>query len=131
MDDNIDKSSMNSPHTAGSAGRRFNRDMAERPQKLETGGVTMVRKFILTLATAAAVGGTAFIPATASAGDIGRDVREIRRDRADLRHDEQQLRHDAWNLRPGAMVRDLRDIHRDRQDLREDRQDLQRDINRH
>jgi hypothetical protein len=36
-----------------------------------TGGFTMVRKFALMLATAAAVGGAAIIPTVASAGGYG------------------------------------------------------------
>jgi hypothetical protein len=98
----------------------------------------MVRKFVLTLATAAAVGGAAFIPTVASAGpygygpggDIRSDIHDIRRDRADLRRDYQDLGRDIATGRFGAAQRDLADIHRDRQDLRRDYRDLGRDLYR-
>jgi hypothetical protein len=92
----------------------------------------MVRKFALVLATAAAVGGVAFIPAAASAGgygaDIRSDIRDIHRDRADLRRDKQELRRDVWTGRYGAAQRELNDIRRDRRDLRRDYGDLGRDV---
>jgi len=98
----------------------------------------MVRKFALMLATAAAVGGAAFIPTVASAGpygygpggDVRSDLRDIQRDRADLRRDDQELRRDLWSGRYGAARRDLADIDRDRRDLRRDKADLRRDLYR-
>jgi hypothetical protein len=100
----------------------------------------MVRKFALMLATAAAVGGAAFIPTAASAGDYGygyrpggdvrSDIRDIRRDRADLRRDYQELRRDLWTGRYGAARRELAEIDRDRRDLRRDKADLRRDLYR-
>jgi hypothetical protein len=91
--------------------------------------VTMVRKFILTLAAATAVG-AAFIPAVASADDIRRDFQDIRRDRQDLRHDERQLGRDIVTGHFGAARRDLADINRDRRDLHHDERDLGRDLSR-
>jgi hypothetical protein len=96
----------------------------------------MVRKFVLTLATAATVASAAFIPTVASAGgygygsDVGADVRDIHRDRQELRRDYQELRRDVQTGRYGSAARDLRDIQRDRQDLRHDYQDLRHDIYR-
>ncbi len=96
----------------------------------------MVRKFVLTLATAAAVGGAAFIPAAASAGEYGygggirSDLRDIHRDRAELRRDRQDLRRDLATGRYGAARRDLAEIHRDRRDLHSDYRDLRHDIYR-
>jgi hypothetical protein len=94
----------------------------------------MVRKFALMLATAAAVGGAAFIPAAASAGGLGRDIRsdirDIHRDRVDLRRDKQELRRDVWTGRYGAAQRELTDIRHDRQELRRDYRDLGRDVYR-
>jgi hypothetical protein len=93
----------------------------------------MVRKFVLMLATAAAVGGAAFIPAAASAGEYGysgsvrSDVRDIHRDRADLRRDKRDLHRDLATGRYGAARHELADIHRDRRDLHSDRRDLRHD----
>jgi hypothetical protein len=92
----------------------------------------MVRKFVLTLATAAAVGGAAFSPTIASAdwygyrhgADVRADQRDIHRDRADLRRDYRELRRDLWTGRYGAAQRELADIRRDRRDLHRDRRDL-------
>jgi hypothetical protein len=94
----------------------------------------MVRKFALMLATAAAVGGAAFIPAAASAGwrgaDIRSDIRDIHHDRADLRRDKQELRRDVLTGHYGAAQRELTDIRHDRRDLRRDYRDLGRDVYR-
>jgi hypothetical protein len=94
----------------------------------------MVRKFAVMFATVAAVGGAAFIPAAASAGwhggDIRSDIRDIHRDRADLRRDKQELRRDVLTGRYGAAQRELTDIRHDRQDLRRDYRDLGRDVSR-
>jgi hypothetical protein len=96
----------------------------------------MVRKFGLMLATAAAVGGAAFVPTIASAGGYGpggeirSDVREIQRDRGELRRDYQDLRRDLATGHYGAAQRELGEIRRDRQELRHDYQDLRHDVYR-
>jgi hypothetical protein len=91
----------------------------------------MVRKFVLMLATAAAVGGAAFVSVAASAGEYGygvrSDARDIHRDRADLRRDKQDLRRDLATGRYGAARHELAEIHRDRRDLRSDYRDLRHD----
>ena len=89
----------------------------------------MIRKFALTL-TAAALGAAAFIPASASAGYIGDDVREIHHDRAELRQDHRDLRRDVATGRYGAAHRDLAEIRRDRHALRGDYRDLHYDAHR-
>ncbi len=97
----------------------------------------MVRKFVLMLAMAAAVGGAAFIPATASAweygygGSVRSDLRDVYRDRVELRRDKQDLRHDLATGRYGAAGRDLAEIRRDRRDLHSDYRDLRHDLYRH
>jgi hypothetical protein len=94
----------------------------------------MVRKFVLMLAMAAAVGGAAFIPAAASAGEYGygirSDLRDIHRDRVELRRDRQDLRRDLATGRYGAAGRELAEIRRDRQDLHGDYRDLRHDLYR-
>jgi hypothetical protein len=97
--------------------------------------VTMVRQFALALATAAAVGGAAFIPSAASADPygygVGADVRDIHHDRRDLHRDYRDLHRDAATGRYGAAQRDLADIRRDRHELRHDYRDLRHDEYRH
>jgi hypothetical protein len=98
----------------------------------------MVRKFVLTLATAAAVGGAAFIPTLASAGgygygpggDIRSDLRDIHHDRQELRRDYRDLGRDVATGHYGAAQRELSEIRHDRQDLRHDYRDLGHDIYR-
>ena len=93
---------------------------------------------------------------TASASDIGRDIRDIRRDRADIRHDYAKLREERternydlkrefraiehgnlraaeqWDARRRQEQRDInaikRDLRRDQIDLARDRADLRRDL---
>ena len=93
---------------------------------------------------------------TASASDIGRDIRDIRRDRADIRHDYAKLREERsernydlkrefraiehgnfraaeqWDARRRQEQRDInaikRDLRRDQIDLKRDRVDLRRDL---
>ena len=93
---------------------------------------------------------------TASAGDIGRDIRDIRRDRADIHHDYNKLREERsernydlkrelraivhgnfraaeqWDARRRQEQRDVntikRDLRRDQIDLARDRADLRRDL---
>jgi hypothetical protein len=131
---------MNPLHTGGSARVRFN------GARLNLGAssrrVIMVRKLVLILATAAAVGSVAFTPSVASAGwhgyshrsdvradrgDIRADRRDVRRDRADFRRDFRDRRLDLRFGRFGDASRDLADLHRDRRDIRLDRRDLRRD----
>jgi hypothetical protein len=127
---------MNPPHTGGSARLRSNAT-AEGAGHLNR-RIIMARKFALMVATAAVVGGAAFIPAAASAGgygygygnDIRSDRRDIQRDRQDLRRDYQELRRDLRTGRFGAVERELQDIRRDRQDLRRDYRDLRQDYYR-
>jgi hypothetical protein len=131
--DNVDKLMMNPLHTGGSARMRFNGG------RLNLGAssrrVIMVRKLVLILVAATAVGGAAFTPAAASAGwygyghraDIRADRRDLRRDRADFRRDFGDLRRDLRTGRFGDASRDLADLRRDRQDIRRDRGDLRRD----
>jgi len=94
--------------------------------------------------------------ASASADDIGRDIRDIRRDRADIRHDVAKLREEraerdyalkrefraiwhgsfgaaeAWDARRRHAQREINrirgDLYRDRVDLAKDRADLWRDV---
>jgi hypothetical protein len=93
---------------------------------------------------------------SASAGDIGRDVRDIRHDRADIHHDYAKLRDERrernydlkrefqaiergnfraaerWDARRRQEQRDVntikRDLRRDQIDLARDRADLRRDL---
>jgi len=93
---------------------------------------------------------------TASASDIGRDIRDIRRDRADIHHDYAKLREERternydlkrefraiehgnfraaeqWDARRRQEQRDInaikRDLRRDQIDLARDRADLRRDL---
>src|SRR5262249_14890956 len=112
-------------------------------------------KYIALIGSAAAA--LLFVGASsASADDIGRDIRDIRRDRADIRHDvaklgEERAERDYALKREfralvhgnfgAAQVRDARrrheqreikgirnDLYRDRVDLAKDRADLWRDV---
>jgi hypothetical protein len=93
---------------------------------------------------------------TASASDIGRDIRDIRHDRADIHHDYAKLRDERrernydlkrefqavehgnfraaeqWDARRRQEQRDVnaikRDLRRDHIDLAKDRADLRRDL---
>jgi hypothetical protein len=114
-------------------------------------------RHIATMASAAAALMFAGI-STASAGDIGRDIRDIRHDRADIRRDEAKLREERaernydlrrevraiehgslraaeqWDARRRQEQREInaigRDLYRDRVDLARDRADLRRDWRR-
>lgn len=96
---------------------------------------------------------------TASASDLGRDIRDIRRDRADIRHDYAKLREERrernydlkrefraiehgnfhaaehWDAKRRQEQRDInaikRDLRRDKIDLARDRADLRRDLRRY
>jgi len=93
--------------------------------------VHMIRKFAVTLTTAAALVPAAFIPATASAGyGIGADIRDIHHERSELRQDHRDLRRDVATGRYGAARRDLANIRGDRRELRGDYRDLHRDARR-
>jgi hypothetical protein len=93
---------------------------------------------------------------TASASDIGRDIRDIRRDHVDIRHDLGTLQEEraernydlkrefralvhgnlraagAWNARRRQEQHEINgirtDLYRDRFDLARDRADLRRDL---
>ena len=93
---------------------------------------------------------------SASANDIGRDIRDIRRDRSDIRHDVAKLREEraerdyalkrefralvhgnfgaaeVWDARRRHEQREINgirgDLYRDRVDLAKDRADLWRDL---
>jgi len=112
-------------------------------------------KYIALIGSAAAA--LLFVGAsTASASDIGRDIRDIRRDHVDIRHDLGKLQQEraernydlkrefralvhgnlraaeAWNARRRQEQREINgirsDLYRDRFDLAKDRADLRRDL---
>jgi hypothetical protein len=98
----------------------------------------MVRKFVLILATSAAVGGAAFLPTVASAGSYGYgpgeemrgDVRDIHHDRFELRRDYEALGRDVAHGRYGAAQRAEAEIYRDRRELHRDYRELGHDLYR-
>jgi len=112
-------------------------------------------KYIALIGSAAAA--LMFVGASsASADEIGQDIRDIRRDRADIRHDVRTLREEraernyalkrefkalvhgnfgaaeVWDARRRHEQRELngvrRDLYRDRENLAKDRADLWRDV---
>jgi len=115
-------------------------------------------RHIALIGSAAAV--LVFVGASsASASDIGRDIRDIRHDRADIRHDQSNLGSEraernydvkrefralvhgnigsaeVWDARRRHEQREInairRDLYRDRADLATDRADLWRDLRDH
>ena len=112
-------------------------------------------KYIALIGSAAAA--LMFVGASsASADEIGQDIRDIRRDRADIRHDVRTLREEraernyalkrefkalvhgnfgaveVWDARRRHEQRELngvrRDLYRERENLAKDRADLWRDV---
>ena len=112
-------------------------------------------KYIALIGSAAAA--LMFVGASsASADEIGQDIRDIRRDRADIRHDVRTLREEraernyalkrefkalvhgnfgaaeVWDARRRHEQREINgvrgDLYRDRVDLAKDRADLWRDV---